>query len=51
MQRVIPPALRTQVRQAVQDAWQRAIAEGALMRLRAGERCFDRYRHELGIVT
>jgi arginyl-tRNA synthetase len=30
MQRVIPPALRTQVRQAVQDAWQRAIAEGAL---------------------
>jgi len=28
-----------------------AIAEGALMRLRAGERCFERYRQELGIVT
>ena len=27
----------------------RAIAEGALMRLRAGERCFQRYRLELGI--
>jgi hypothetical protein len=27
-----------------------AIAEGALMRLRAGERCFERYRQELGIV-
>jgi hypothetical protein len=27
----------------------RAIAEGALMRLRAGERCFERYRRELGI--
>lgn len=26
-----------------------AIAEGALMRLRAGERCFERYRRELGI--
>ena len=25
-----------------------AIAEGALMRLRAGERCFERYRRELG---
>ena len=25
-----------------------AIAEGALMRLRCGERCFDRYRAELG---
>jgi hypothetical protein len=25
----------------------RAIAEGALMRLRAGERCFERYRREL----
>jgi hypothetical protein len=25
----------------------RAIAEGALMRLRAGARCFDRYRREL----
>ena len=30
MQRVIPPALRTQIRHAVQDAWERAIAEGAL---------------------
>jgi hypothetical protein len=28
-----------------------AIAEGALMRLRAGERCFERYRQELGIIT
>jgi hypothetical protein len=27
----------------------RAIAEGALMRLRAGERCFQRYRLELGL--
>lgn len=27
----------------------RAIAEGALMRLRAGERCFERYRKELGV--
>jgi hypothetical protein len=26
-----------------------AIAEGALMRLRAGERCFIRYRRELGV--
>jgi hypothetical protein len=26
-----------------------AIAEGALMRLRAGERCFQRYRRELGV--
>ena len=26
-----------------------AIAEGALLRLTAGERCFDRYRHELGL--
>lgn len=26
-----------------------AIAEGALMRLRAGERCFERYRSELGV--
>jgi hypothetical protein len=26
-----------------------AIAEGALMRLRAGERCFARYRRELGL--
>jgi len=27
----------------------RAIAEGALMRLSAGERCFVRYRRELGL--
>jgi hypothetical protein len=27
-----------------------AIAEGALMRLRAGERCFERYRRELGVA-
>ncbi len=27
-----------------------AIAEGALMRLRAGERCFNRYRRELGVA-
>ena len=27
----------------------RAMAEGALMRLRAGARCFDRYRRELGL--
>ncbi|HET9752711.1 MAG TPA: iron-containing redox enzyme family protein, partial [Myxococcales bacterium] len=27
----------------------RAIAEGALMRLRAGARCFARYRGELGL--
>lgn len=27
----------------------RSIAEGALMRLRAGERCFSRYRAELGL--
>jgi len=26
-----------------------AIAEGAVMRLRAGARCFDRYRQELGL--
>ena len=26
-----------------------AIAEGALMRLSAGARCFERYRHELGV--
>jgi hypothetical protein len=25
------------------------IAEGALLRLRAGARCFDRYRHELWV--
>lgn len=27
----------------------RPLAEGALMRLRAGERCFDRYRRQFGI--
>jgi len=27
----------------------RAIAEGALMRLNAGARCFERYRRELGL--
>jgi hypothetical protein len=27
-----------------------AIAEGALMRLRAGARCFERYRRELGLA-
>ena len=26
-----------------------AIAEGALMRLKCGERCFERYRRELGL--
>ena len=26
-----------------------AFAEGALMRLAAGEKCFERYRHELGL--
>jgi hypothetical protein len=29
----------------------RAVAEGALMRLRAGERCFMRYRRELGVAA
>jgi hypothetical protein len=28
----------------------RAMAEGALLRLSAGARCFERYRHELGVV-
>jgi len=28
-----------------------AIAEGALMRLQAGARCFDRYRRELGLAS
>jgi len=27
------------------------IAEGALVRLEAGRRCFERYRHELGVRT
>jgi hypothetical protein len=26
-----------------------AIAEGALMRLECGRRCFERYRRELGL--
>jgi len=30
--------------------WAHAIAEGALMRLSAGARCFERYRSELGLV-
>ncbi len=34
---------------AAQPAAARPIAEGALMRLRAGERCFVRYRSELGV--
>lgn len=34
-----------------QPACAAAIAEGALMRLRAGERCFVRYRRELGLDT
>lgn len=29
----------------------RAIAEGALLRLQAGARCFDRYRAELGVAS
>lgn len=40
---VIAPLVREDPTRAV------AIAEGALMRLRAGERCFVRYRHELGL--
>ncbi len=28
-----------------------AIAEGALLRLHAGERCFERYRRELGVTV
>ena len=35
---------------AADPAAARPIAEGALMRLRAGERCFDRYRCELGVA-
>ena len=35
---------------AEQPECARAIAEGALMRLRAGERCFERYRRELGVA-
>ena len=42
---------REVIRPLVQDDARiaRAIAEGALMRLRAGERCFHRYRFELGV--
>jgi hypothetical protein len=35
---------------AAQPQTARAIAEGALMRLRAGERTFARYRRELGVA-
>jgi hypothetical protein len=42
---VIAPLVDEDPRRAV------AIAEGALMRLRAGERCFARYRRELGVRT
>jgi hypothetical protein len=41
---VIMPLVREEPARAV------AIAEGALMRLRAGERCFARYRRELGVA-
>lgn len=40
---VIGPLVREDPRRAY------AIAEGALMRLRAGERCFERYRRDLGV--
>lgn len=42
---VITPLVREDPTRAV------AIAEGALMRLRAGQRCFVRYRRELGVHT
>ena len=35
---------------AAEPACARAIAEGALLRLSAGERCFARYRRELGVT-
>ncbi len=35
---------------AADPATARPIAEGALMRLRAGERCFASYRHVLGVA-
>ncbi|WP_426266966.1 iron-containing redox enzyme family protein [Sphingomonas sp. LHG3443-2] len=43
------------IRPAVEDAAEgparaRAMAEGALMRLKCGERCFNRYREMLGIA-
>lgn len=40
---VLRPLVRDQPKTA------RAIAEGALMRLEAGRRCFERYRAELGV--
>jgi hypothetical protein len=40
---IIRPLVAADPRTAV------AIAEGALLRLRAGERCFERYRGELGV--
>lgn len=42
-QEVITPLVRERPECAL------AIAEGALMRLRAGERCFERYRREFGL--
>jgi hypothetical protein len=43
------------IRPAVEDAAEgparaRAMAEGALMRLKCGERCFERYREMLGVA-
>jgi hypothetical protein len=43
------------IRPAVEDAAEgparaRAMAEGALMRLKCGERCFARYREILGVA-
>lgn len=43
------------IRPAVEDSAEgparaRAMAEGALMRLKCGERCFDRYREMLGVA-
>ncbi len=43
------------IRPAVEDAVEgparaRAMAEGALMRLKCGERCFSRYREMLGVA-
>jgi hypothetical protein len=42
---VIEPLVAQQPRVAL------AMAEGALLRLRAGERCFQRYRREFGLVV
>lgn len=41
---ILVPLVREDPRRAT------AIAEGALMRLRAGELCFERYRRELGLT-